>query len=516
MDGLSLSKVVLYLKSLENLIVKRLLVDNGIISIAILSNSGNTGIIFDTKKGDIYFDKSDEGKDFFNKINGAKIVSIHQRGYDRVFYLKLARSRRSGVWEYFKLVFEVVGGNSNLFVLDEKNTILISANGKNIDPDRIIKPGATYTPFKSNKMLTLNNIMHGKEIDFNHVEGFYKKTALFANNIHRENGFNMEKTLYTLKSYLTDGLFYLDENKKFYPFPIYERMETIKVEDYRGSHIVANRSEVSQFAKIIGEKISKKEALLVKLRDELMDAFKFDTYIQKADLLKSNLYRIDEALSTNTMYLFSKEGVTSIHMEIRENNIESYIDKLYKKGKKLQRSIPLLEKRINEIKNEVLFLKEMSFFIDKNAVTPEEVRLILFKKGQNNNSHLSRKSHRYLSYKKGNSTIFVGKNSIGNEEILKLSDKNDLWFHVQGYPSSHVILKHNNGFDEASLLEACQITAYYSKIANEDKVPVDYTTRKYVRKIKGSPAGFVIYDNFKTMVVRPASPESLGYALIGS
>jgi len=85
---------------------------------------------------------------------------------------------------------------------------------------------------------------------------------------------------------------------------------------------------------------------------------------------------------------------------------------------------------------------------------------------------------------------------------------------VQGYPSSHVILKHTNGFDELSLLEACQITAYHSKIVNEDKVPVDYTMRKYVRKIKGGPAGFVIYDNFKTMVVRPASPETLGYVLM--
>jgi len=36
-------------------------------------------------------------------------------------------------------------------------------------------------------------------------------------------------------------------------------METVKVEDYRGRHTVANGSEVSQFGKIISEKISKKE-----------------------------------------------------------------------------------------------------------------------------------------------------------------------------------------------------------------------------------------------------------------
>jgi len=67
MDGLSLSKVVLYLKSLENLIVKRLLIDNGIISISILSNYRNIDVIFDTNKGDLYFDKSDKGKDFLIK-----------------------------------------------------------------------------------------------------------------------------------------------------------------------------------------------------------------------------------------------------------------------------------------------------------------------------------------------------------------------------------------------------------------------------------------------------------------
>ena len=40
-------------------------------------------------------------------------------------------------------------------------------------------------------------------------------------------------------------------------------------------------------------------------------------------------------------------------------------------------------------------------------------------------------------------TILIGKNSKGNEEIIKLSNQNDMWFHIDNISSPHIILQNN-------------------------------------------------------------------------
>ena len=52
---------------------------------------------------------------------------------------------------------------------------------------------------------------------------------------------------------------------------------------------------------------------------------------------------------------------------------------------------------------------------------------------------------------------------------------------------------------DATLREAAQLAAWYSKGQRSSMVPVDYTLRKYVKKPGGSPAGFVIYVNQHTL-----------------
>jgi len=57
--------------------------------------------------------------------------------------------------------------------------------------------------------------------------------------------------------------------------------------------------------------------------------------------------------------------------------------------------------------------------------------------------------------------------------------------------------------DDATLAEAANLAAFYSKAKNSSKVPVDYTIRKNVRKPNGSKPGMVIYDNNKTVYINP-------------
>ena len=101
--------------------------------------------------------------------------------------------------------------------------------------------------------------------------------------------------------------------------------------------------------------------------------------------------------------------------------------------------------------------------------------------------------------------IRVGRNNSQNDQLtLKSSFKSDLWFHVQKIHGSHVILSCEGGeADEASILEAARLAAYYSQAREGQNVPVDYALVKYVKKPAGAKPGMVIYDRYNTVYVTP-------------
>ena len=100
--------------------------------------------------------------------------------------------------------------------------------------------------------------------------------------------------------------------------------------------------------------------------------------------------------------------------------------------------------------------------------------------------------------------IYVGKNNIQNDYLtLKFANKNDMWLHTKDIPGSHVIIKNIGDIPEITLLEAGNLSAYFSKSQNSSSVPVDYTQVRNVKKPSGSKPGMVIYTTNKTIYVTP-------------
>ena len=56
---------------------------------------------------------------------------------------------------------------------------------------------------------------------------------------------------------------------------------------------------------------------------------------------------------------------------------------------------------------------------------------------------------------------------------------------------------------DAELVAAAQLAAYHSKARSSEKVAVDYTERKHVRRRPGAAPGLVWYENARTIVVAP-------------
>jgi predicted ribosome quality control (RQC) complex YloA/Tae2 family protein len=98
----------------------------------------------------------------------------------------------------------------------------------------------------------------------------------------------------------------------------------------------------------------------------------------------------------------------------------------------------------------------------------------------------------------------VGKNNRQNDELVRKASDNDLWFHVQGMPGAHVLIKTGGKHvDEDTLRYAATLAATYSKGKYSSNVPVDYTQIKYVKKPRGFKPGLVLYSNFKTIFADP-------------
>lgn len=101
--------------------------------------------------------------------------------------------------------------------------------------------------------------------------------------------------------------------------------------------------------------------------------------------------------------------------------------------------------------------------------------------------------------------ILYGENAEANDYLtLRVAKPNDLWLHVRGNVSSHVVIVTGNQAEKVGkdVLEyAAKIAVQHSAAKHSGYVPVDYTLKKYVRKPKGSAKGSALYTNEKTIHV---------------
>jgi len=108
--------------------------------------------------------------------------------------------------------------------------------------------------------------------------------------------------------------------------------------------------------------------------------------------------------------------------------------------------------------------------------------------------------------------IYVGKNNLQNDFLtFKLASGNDTWLHAKNIQGSHIIIK-NKGSKQSlplgTLIQAANLAAYFSKAKKDNKVLVDYTFKKYVKKPKNAKPGMVIYSQEKSLWIK-VDPEEI-------
>eukprot|EP01041_Mallomonas_annulata_P008607 gene8607-17760_t len=121
-------------------------------------------------------------------------------------------------------------------------------------------------------------------------------------------------------------------------------------------------------------------------------------------------------------------------------------------------------------------------------------------KSQRDLSELNANTDSISSSSTSSTTLVVGRNSIQNDRIsFRIARESDLWFHVQGCPGSHCLLRLEKGMtaDSKALQFAADVASYYSKGRGNTQVPVMYCSPRFLKKA-GAPGAVKIETPSKT------------------
>ena len=337
----------------------------------------------------------------------------------------------------------------------------------------------------------------------------------------------LAKALYDLKIKLNEsnGLLTLinDNNKKAHATFILQNYKVLKEYSTISEALeesIHNTKSIhtadKELEKILTAAIKKEEGRHQKIKDELDDTNKMDTYKLYGDILMINAHlQVQYEPSIQLPNLLSEDGeLLTIPLKPNLTIVENgqWYYKLYTK---LKNRMVSGEYQLNASTTKLEYLKSILYSISL-ATTRESLEEI---RKECMDAGIIKKSKKPLSYKLGKSNyihltidegeIFIGRNNQQNEYLThRFAKPTDIWFHTQDIQGSHLILRLNVDPDDMILSKVAQYAAYFSKARETSKVPVDYTYIKNIKKPPGSPLGFVIFNTHQTMIVEPKKPDN--------
>jgi predicted ribosome quality control (RQC) complex YloA/Tae2 family protein len=255
----------------------------------------------------------------------------------------------------------------------------------------------------------------------------------------------------------------------------------------------------------------RKENLLLD-REKLEKDLELKAY---GDILTANYPKLTKGMTEIKALDFRQEPPTPVLIPLDEaldpsGNVQRYFTK-YKKAK---RGLEFTSHRIGQTEQEIAYLESVLFQTEEaedaeelEAIRDEleEEKIIIVSKRRKSGKEKKEMSLPIRKFRASEGLeIFCGKHNKGNDYLLRhLARDNDLWFHVQGMPGSHVLLKLGRGEPKHdSILEAATVAAYFSRGRGSTRLPVDYTEVKNLRRPKGAKPGMVTYFHQKTVMVK--------------
>jgi predicted ribosome quality control (RQC) complex YloA/Tae2 family protein len=265
---------------------------------------------------------------------------------------------------------------------------------------------------------------------------------------------------------------------------------------------------------------------LERIEAELAESDEASTLQRHGELLKSNLARIEPGAASIEVRDFEDDRPVVIPLDPRLSG-KANLEAIFKRYQKLIRRLTKAGgqvgaarenlRRVEALESEVADAEDLGEILSRDFV-----RKLLGRHESGRGSPASenvparpllpsayralpRKLHprRYRSV--DGCEIWVGRSDEGNDVLTtRLARSKDLFFHLDGAPGSHVILR-TEGRDDPppeSILDACELAVHYSKQKNATRADVHVVPIKNVKKPKGAKRGLVYVSGGKSVHLR--------------
>lgn len=434
--------------------------------------------------------KGESNSNFVNSLRkellNAALIKIKQYQKDRIVFFEFQKNDPFLGPVKKTLVFEVMGRNSNLILLDENDIIIDAVKTIFNEDKRSILPNIKYEPYPTLK----------KEFSFEHLNGLTSPDDLFQQYM----GFSKEFAEYIYNNRLDpdkliiNPTIYIDKKISFHAYDLNLRGEKLTFKDTSSllDHYYKLTLKSDDFLiKLLLKQQKRVNLKLDNLSNEFIKNQNYEIYKNTADLIYSSSLDLNSCLAE-----FNGQKLDS-RLTLNEN-----AQKLYEIYKKLKRSLEFLNSEIDKTKQELEYFDDLIASYDNfNKDDLADLKVELTELGLIKEKKRKEKApKKYLSYKLKEAQCFVGKTAKQNEEILsKVARGDDLWFHVKDYPGAHVILKGDQS--EENILFSAKKALINSPLGKLEKGFVEYTKVKYVKKIKERIGFYVHYKNAKTIFV---------------
>lgn len=494
-------------------------------------------------------------------LSGARILSLEQRGLDRVVKMGLEGYNDFGDRVTKELILEIMGKHSNLFLVDEKGKIIdaLKRVPLAVSEKRPIMPGLHYEAFASDKINLLSeapgphlerpsNVRLIKYL-YTTFEGLSPQSAEeICHRAHLDGtaplssltedertalARALESVGWELLTPFEGGLYREEQAIKdltWTPFTLYRDAgygETL----FSDPSSLVNafyarrnlRHKINQkthtLRKILTTHIDRIKTKMAKQQEELATANRAEEHKKFGEALYANLYAVEPGRSSLTVEDFYDPGkMLTIPLDPDLAPAEN-AQRHYKRYEKLKVAKAQLERQLAIARADLAYLEATLETLETSVETEEEVDAIkeelraegfIKKKGPKGKSQKRSKPagpRRYLS--SDGFEILAGRNNKQNDEVTqRIASNADLWFHTKDIHGSHVILRlAGREPSETAILEAAEIAAYHSKARQSSNVPVDFTEVRHVSKPSGARPGMVIYREQQTVYVTPSETE---------
>jgi len=461
-------------------------------------------------------------------VDGGRVTQIRQVGFDRILEVEFTKAEGA-----FRLVAELTGKHSNLILVDPAGKVVAAAH--RVTATQSVRPVMAQRPYSPPPFPPRRPIFEAKnweEFDVAEGGGPFLKSLLLAraglDRAERTPGAfeALKSELSRIKQIVRSGEFQPVSVPNLGAYPISVAalgLEERASDDFGRSVDVAFRTRESaaecealraQVLAPLRRVLLAREVALEELKQARETARNAGQIQLMGELILAYAHQIQEGQAELVTQDYEGNPLT-IRLDPELSPIQN-ANLFFDKAKRAKGRSDFVREQIDRIDKERVSLLA-AVRKAEDAQTSEPLHEILSQARErrwlieNVGAAKTADERPYEGHRirertgPGGVKVLYGENATSNDYLTqRVARPNDIWLHVRGATSSHVVIPTANRPERIgpeALRFAAEIAVANSTSKHSGYVSVDWTLKKYVRKPRGAKAGTVTYSHEKTIAV---------------